>query len=100
MTNTNHRAVRRNAYGRPKMTPQRRKILAALADGVTVTKLTALHQGIGNIADVIMRLRDMGWRIYTRYGYDINGKQYAKYVMEPLHRDAARMRANLPRRAA
>lgn len=63
------------------LSPQQRKVLKALGEGHSVTKLTAFHQGIGNVHDVIMRLRRMGWQIATHYAKDMNGKEYVTYKL-------------------
>jgi hypothetical protein len=65
------------------------KILRALAEGSTVTKLTALHQRIGNVADVVMHLRRLGWDIQTAHRRDLNGEDYCKYVLAERQRPAA-----------
>jgi len=70
----------------PKVSGQQATILKALSEGLTVTKLTAVHQRIGNINDVIMRLRRRGWDIQTVSKKDINGEPYAKYELNPRHR--------------
>ena len=70
----------------PKITGQQALILKSLAKGGTVTKLTAVHQKIGNINDVIMRLRRRGWDIQTVTSTDINGEPYTKYELNPRHR--------------
>ncbi len=62
-------------------TTQEAKVLSALLAGATVTKLTAYHQGIGNIHDVIMRLRRKGFGISTVYNRDLNDNKYCKYVL-------------------
>lgn len=71
------------------MAPQQRKILSALAHGKTVTKLTALHQRVGNIHDVIMKLRRLGWDIETVSGRDVNNDSYTKYRLAERQRPAA-----------
>ena len=75
----------RNAL-KHNLTPQQRKVLKALGEGHSVTKLTAIHQRIGNIHDVIMKLRNMGWAIETLTKQDINGDDYTAYVMRWDHR--------------
>lgn len=57
-------------------------VLDMLRKGVTVTKLTAVHNGIGNINDVIMRLRRRGYNIINVVGKDLNGDTYTKYVLK------------------
>ena len=68
------------------LSTQEHKVLRALGQGATVSKLTAVHQRIGNVNDVIMRLRRKGWPIETVKGRDINGERFTKYVLPPkLH---------------
>lgn len=66
-----------------KRQTQADRVLRDLTRGVTVTKLTALHNGIGNIHDVIMRLRRRGHPIVTSEGTDHYGNVYARYVLNP-----------------
>lgn len=68
---------------------QQEKILRALGEGSCVSKLTALHQRIGNVADVIMRLRRYGWDIHTVEDLDMNGEAYTKYSLNKTQRSAA-----------
>jgi hypothetical protein len=72
-----------------------RKILTALANGSTVTKLTAMHENVGNVMDVIMRLRRAGWDIETVMKTDLSDRRYASYVLAPRQRAAARARVQV-----
>lgn len=60
-------------------------ILAQLRAKRTVSKLTALHAGIGNIHEVIRRLRNAGHVIATSTDVDARGRPFTKYVMVREH---------------
>lgn len=60
-------------------------ILDELRDGSTVTKLTAIHNGIGNIHEVVRQLRKRGHNIKTVYANDLHGKRYSKYKLAAAH---------------
>ena len=72
------------------LTPQQRLVLKALAKGSAVTKLTALHQKIGNIFEVVRKIKKAGWDVRTLYSLDLNGDQYVKYELVDYQRGAAR----------
>lgn len=65
----------------PKRNTQAGRVLADLKRGATVSKLTSVHNGIGNVHDVIMRLRRMGWPVETVFGTDHHGNVYSKYEL-------------------
>ena len=78
------------------------KVLHMLQQGSTVTKLTVLPLRVGNLGDIIMRLRNRGHDIRTRTSADEDGHPYTKY--ELAHRPVilgwlARLRTSSPRRA-
>lgn len=64
-------------------------ILNQLLQGRTVSKLTAVHAGIGNIHEVIRRLRQRGHVIATVTDHDALRRPFTKYV---LVNDKARVR--------
>lgn len=66
-----------------RSTKQTDLVLAQLRDGSAVTKLTAVHNGIENLGDVVMRLRRKGINIRTLHGTDMNGARYVKYKLAP-----------------
>lgn len=61
------------------MSSQKNRVLKMLADGRTVSKLTTITMGIGNLNDVIMKLRRDGHSIATVTDRDGNGQQFTKY---------------------
>ena len=60
---------------------QKEMILHMLTEGRTVTKLTTLPLGIGNLADVVLRLRHDGHTIDTVKRTDITGRPFAGYEL-------------------
>lgn len=54
-------------------------IAKMLAEGRTVTKLTTLPLGIGNLNDVIMKLRRSGMGINTVIREDVTGRTFCAY---------------------
>jgi hypothetical protein len=46
----------------------------------SITKLEAMHLNVGNIYDVIMRLRNKGMLIETVSKVDERGRKYTKWV--------------------
>jgi len=48
----------------------------------SISKLEASHLNIGNIADVIMRLRRKGMNIQTQTRSDILGRRYTRWVKQ------------------
>lgn len=66
-------------------------VLKMLANGRTVSTLTAVHLGIGNIRDVIRRLRLQGWYINTVTDTDGNGRKFTKYeLVDDIEVESAR----------
>ena len=60
---------------------QKNTVLKLLADSRTVSKLIAVHLNIGNLMEVIRRLRNDGWWIVTRTDMDGNGNEFARYEL-------------------
>lgn len=60
---------------------QKEMILHMLEEGRTVTKLTTLPLGIGNLADVVLRLRSDGHAVETVKRTDIIGRPFAGYEL-------------------
>jgi len=58
-------------------------ILNELEDGRTVSNLTAVHMNIGNIQDVIMKLRRTGLLINTLTDQAALGRSFTKYKLAP-----------------
>ena len=56
-------------------------ILDQLCAKRTVSMLTAVHQRIGNLRDVILQLRNRGYVISTVTDNDGRGVPFTKYVM-------------------
>lgn len=77
-------------------------ILKQLRDKRTVSKLIALHAGIGNIHEVIRRLRSYGHVIATSSDFDARGREFTKYVLvhDADSFDDHYRRTNRPRFAA
>lgn len=73
----------------PGLSPQRARVLLALGSDSSVTKLTALHQRIGNVHEVIRCLRLRGWEISTDTKRDINGQKYTTYKLKQEQHAAA-----------
>lgn len=64
-------------------------VLRELQRGRNVSKLMAVHHGIGNIADVVMKLRKRGFNILTVTDVDALGRPYTKYVLGPSQQQVA-----------
>jgi hypothetical protein len=60
---------------------QQNTILKQLVQGHTVSKLIAQHLNIGNIYDVIMKLRRAGHSIATVSARDAYGRPYTKWQL-------------------
>ena len=73
-----------------RLSPQQRKVLKVLANGGCVSKVTALHQRVGNIHEVIRQIKKRGWEVKTNYAQDINNDTYVKYELAERQRGAAR----------
>ena len=56
-------------------------ILQQLVEKRTVSMLTAVHQRIGNLRDVILQLRNRGYVISTVSDSDGRGVPFTKYVL-------------------
>lgn len=69
---------------------QKVTVLSLLSDGRTVSKLVALHIGIGNLNEVIRRLRGDGWRIDTITDYDARERPFTRYLLDASQRAEAR----------
>lgn len=65
----------------PNPGTQQATILDLLIDGTTVSKLTVLPLRIGNLMDVIHRLRLRGWDIATVNTHDAFDQSYTKYEL-------------------
>lgn len=66
----------------PKAGTQQATILSLLMQGSTVTKLTVIPLRIGNLMDVIFRLRNRGFNIETVETTDTFNQPYTKYVLD------------------
>ena len=64
-----------------KYTKQQTFVLNTLKNHGSITKLAALHYNIGNVNDVIMRLREKGWDIRSIAKIDAMGTEYNSYEM-------------------
>jgi hypothetical protein len=63
-----------------RLTPQARKVLAHLNSGKTITPLKASKvYDIDRLADVIWKIKRVGYRIETTLHTDESGKRYAEY---------------------
>ena len=60
---------------------QEKMVLKMLGEGRTVSKLTAVHLNIGNVNEVIRRLRMNGWWICTRTDLDGQGRTFSHYEL-------------------
>ena len=65
----------------PTKGTQQATILDMLVHGTTVSKLTVLPLRIGNLMDVISKLRVRGWNITTVRTTDTFDQSYTKYVL-------------------
>ena len=63
---------------------RRRLLIEHLATFGSITRQEALqYYGIQNLADLVMKLRRMGWTIDKRY-VTVEGQRICRYVMDPV----------------
>ena len=63
------------------MMTQKDMILDMLEKGTTVSKLTTLPLGIGNLAEVVRMLRRAGHEIATVSRQDVTGRKFTCYEL-------------------
>lgn len=67
---------------RKALSPQNRRLLAALQSGRTVTRLTSMFDlQIACVTTRVVELRDAGFDVKTRMRQDNNGRRYAEYYL-------------------
>lgn len=62
-----------------RTTSHKATVLSMLHAGRTVSMLTATHLNIGNLREVIRRLRKDGYDIRTSFDFDGNGRRFCTY---------------------
>jgi len=63
------------------MTPQSNKVLTALKNGRSVTRVTAMHMGVMNLTARITDLRNAGHDVICEMKHDIDGNRYGAFAL-------------------